>query len=306
MFTLAHLTDVHLGPLPPGAAWHNFALKRPIGCLSWSLRRHKLHDPAIAALIAADIRNTAPGHVALTGDIVNIAAYAEFAPAARWMQALGSPQSLTFVPGNHDCYVNVPWQHGLAHFAPWMAGDMRVKQTQTDARIATPFPFVRLRKNIALIGLSSAQPQPLHRAAGALGPLQLQSLARLLRDLRERGFARIVLIHHPPLPGLAAARKALKDSAALRDILVQEGAELVLHGHNHQHMMNPLKTRFGTCHVMGAPSASMAAAEHYPPAAWYLYRIHRQDGGWRANVTVRSFEPQSRAIVTSAEFSLST
>ncbi|MBC8036661.1 MAG: metallophosphoesterase [Rhizobiales bacterium] len=306
MFSLAHLSDVHLGPLPPGALWRNFQMKRPIGYLSWRFNRRKLHDPLIAAAIAADIKAAAPDHVAFTGDMVNISAWAEFPVAARWIAALGSPEGLSFVPGNHDTYVNCPWEYGLGHFAPWMTGDMEVERTETDSRVATPFPFVRLRKNVALIGLCSARLQPLRRAAGRLGSVQLESLAPLLRDLRERGYARVVMIHHPPLPGLAPPRKALEDAEALHQVLLREGAELVLHGHNHQHMLNPLATRHGTCHVIGVPSASMHPASNYPPAAWYLYRIERQDGRWLTAVTVRSIDPASLSIVTTSEFGLST
>ncbi len=270
------------------------------------MNRRKLHDPLIAEAIAADIKARAPDHVAFTGDIINVAAWAEFPLAAEWIARLGHPEHLSFVPGNHDTYVNCPWKQGLGHLAPWMTGDLHVKQTEIDTRIATPFPFVRLRQNVALIGLSSARLQPLRKAAGRVGAVQLQSLAVLLRDLRERGFARVVMIHHPPLPGLAPPRKALEDAAALRDVLVQEGAELVLHGHNHFHMLNPLTTRHGTCHVIGVPSASMHPASTYPPAAWYLYQIDRQDGHWRTAVMVRSIDPASLSIVTASEFALST
>jgi 3',5'-cyclic AMP phosphodiesterase CpdA len=136
--------------------------------------------------------------------------------------------------------------------------------------------------------------------------VQLQSLSVLLRDLRERGYARAVLIHHPPLPGLAPSRKALEDADSLRQVLVQEGAELVLHGHNHRHMLNPLATRHGACHALGVPSASMHPASKYPPASWYLYRIERQNGRWITAVTVRSVDPASHRIVTASEFALST
>lgn len=292
--------------MPPGAAWRNFQLKRPIGYLSWQFRRRKLHDPLVAAAIASDIKAAAPDHVALTGDMVNISAWAEFPAAARWIARLGSPEGLSFVPGNHDAYVHCPWEHGLGHFAPWMTGDLHVKPAQTDSQIATPFPFVRLRKNVALIGLSSALPQSLRRAGGRLGAVQLKSLSVLLRDLRERGYARVVLIHHPPLPGLASPRKALEDAGALRQVLEREGAELVLHGHNHLHMLSPLATRYGACHAVGVPSASMHPASGYAPAAWYLYRIDRQDGHWVTAVTVRSIDPASRRIVTTSEFALST
>jgi 3',5'-cyclic AMP phosphodiesterase CpdA len=305
VFTLAHFSDLHLGPLPRGAAWRDFALKRPIGYMSWRLKRHRLHVPAIADAIAADIAAAAPDHVALTGDIVNISARDEFPAAARWLKRFGAAKGLTFVPGNHDTYVRFGWEHGLGHLAPYMTGDMRVAKAQATPQIASPFPFVRLRKNVALIGLCSALPQPLHKAAGRLGGLQLESAATLLRELRERGYYRCVLIHHPPLPDLAPSRKALADAALFRDVLLLEGAELVLHGHNHHHSLVELASRFGTVNVVGVPSASMGESLHHEPAAWYRYAIARQNGLWHTGLTVRAWNPESRSIRTTAEFALS-
>jgi 3',5'-cyclic AMP phosphodiesterase CpdA len=306
VFSLAHLSDVHLGPLPPGAAWRNFRLKRPIGFLSWQLRRRKRHDNEVAELIAADIRAAAPDHVALTGDVVNVAAHEEFPAAARWLERLGPASALTFVPGNHDCYVRCAWEDCLGHLAPWMVGDMRVKATETCGQIAVPFPFVRLRRNVALIGLATGRPQALHRAAGSLGKLQIDSLAVLLRDLRERGYARVVLIHHPPLPGLASNRKALDDALALKDVLAAEGAEVVLYGHNHRHMVSRLPTRFGTCHAVGVASASMRADAGRDAAAWHRLDIVRQDGRWLTRLTVRGLDAAGASMTTTAEYTLSS
>ncbi len=306
MFSLAHLSDLHLGPLPAGSARRHFALKRTIGVFNWRLNRHRVHSMAVASAIAADIVASAPDHVALTGDMVNVAAHDEFTAAARWLRNFGDPGWISFVPGNHDTYVRMDWKHGLAHFADYMQGDMRVALAQSSAQIATPFPYVRLRRNVALIGVSTAVPQPLHRAAGLLGDTQLESLAYLLSDLRERGYARVVMIHHPPLPGLALPRKALADAPALRDVLENHGAELVLHGHNHEHMLNTLNSRFGMVHVLGVPSASLIQSEHHPVAAWNHYRILRQGGKWHIQVTVRSFDPVARQVGHLTEFALSS
>lgn len=304
MITLAHLSDLHLGPLPDGAARRHFALKRTLGVINWRLGRHRQHSPAIADAIAADILASAPDHVALTGDIVNVSAHDEFTNAAQWMSTFGAPTWVSFVPGNHDTYVRMDWQHGLSGLAPYMQGDMRVSLTQSTAQIRTPFPYVRLRRNVALIGVSTAVPQPLHRASGELGETQRQSLAALLPDLRERGYARVVMIHHPPLPGLARPRRALLDAGPFRDILETHGAELILHGHNHEPMQNSLPTRFGTAHVLGVPSASMTGLAHHAPAAWNLYAIQRQGGKWSIDVTIRSFDPVARTISTTGQFSL--
>ncbi|MCA3559858.1 MAG: metallophosphoesterase [Aestuariivirga sp.] len=305
VFSLAHLSDLHLGPLPAGAAHRHFAFKRAIGVMNWRLRRHRVHSPAVALAIAADIVRSAPDHVAVTGDLVNVAARAEFAAAARWMKTFGAADWISFVPGNHDCYVRMAWEHGLSHLEPYMQGDMRVNLTQETPQILTPFPYVRLRRNVALIGLSTGVPQPLHRAAGQLGGTQLNSLSQLLRDLRERGYARVVMIHHPPLPGLAQPRKALIDSSLLRAVLEDQGAELVLHGHNHQHMANSFLSRFGVVHVLGVPSASAAQNRRHPLAAWNLYRIQRQAGKWQIDVSIRGYDPASREVAPLAEFALS-
>ena len=294
--TLAHLSDVHLGPLPKSAAWKNFALKRLVGTLSWKLRRQKLHDPAIASAIVEDIKAAAPDHVAFTGDLLNISAHAEFTRAAAWMKNFGEPAWISFVPGNHDAYVPVPWEEGLGHLAPFMAGDM--------ASADSVFPYVRLRRNLAMIGLNSGVPQSLHRAAGSLGPKQIDALAKLLRDLKARGYYRAVMIHHPPLPGLAPPRKALDDAAQLREVLRDEGAEIVMHGHNHREMLTVLESREGVIPVVGVPSASMNSGGNYEPAAWNLYEISRNQGKWATQVSIRGWDPLLHRIVARNQFML--
>jgi 3',5'-cyclic AMP phosphodiesterase CpdA len=287
-----------LGPLPPGAAWQNFALKRVIGALNWNLRRHKQHDRAISSSLVADIVAASPDHVAFTGDLLNLSAYAEFPRAARWLQSFGDPAWISYVPGNHDAYVPVPWKHGLAHLAPYMTGDMAAAGSQTS------FPYVRLRRNLAIIGLNSGVPQALGRAGGSLGPGQLEILPEILHDLKARGYYRAVMIHHPPLPGLAPPRKALRDAAQLRDILASEGAELVLHGHNHQQMLNVLAGRDGNIPIIGVPSASMNETGHAEPAAWNLYEINRNQGAWVTHVSIRAWDPKSRRMVAKNHFML--
>ena len=88
MFTLAHLSDLHLGPLPRADSWRDYLGKRALGKISWHRRRRFLHDPAIAMAMVADIKAHAPDHVALTGDLINIALKQEFVHAAEWLQGL--------------------------------------------------------------------------------------------------------------------------------------------------------------------------------------------------------------------------
>jgi 3',5'-cyclic AMP phosphodiesterase CpdA len=152
--------------------------------------------------------------------------------------------------------------------------------------------------------LNSGVPQSLIKAAGSLGPRQLEALPGLLHDLKAKGYYRAVMIHHPPLPGLAPPRKALSDAARLADILANEGAELVLHGHNHQQMLNVLAGRDGNIPVIGVPSASMNGTGHTEPAAWNLYEISRNQGTWLTEVSTRAWDPESRRMMPKNQFTL--
>ena len=73
MFTLAHISDVHLGPLPDGAALRHFKAKRIVGYMSWQLERRKLHDPAVEELLlllAGGLRFAKLGAWSFAGDEV--------------------------------------------------------------------------------------------------------------------------------------------------------------------------------------------------------------------------------------------
>ena len=55
--------------------------------------------------LVADMQAQRPDHIAVTGDLVNLALEAEFTPAQAWLESVGTPQRVTVVPGNHDAYV---------------------------------------------------------------------------------------------------------------------------------------------------------------------------------------------------------
>ncbi len=289
-FSLAHLSDVHLGPLPAAWTFRHFRLKRLIGGANWARKRHNLHNLDIAAAAVASIHAAEPDHIAFTGDLLNISAWEEFPRGREWMEKFGSPLDLSFVPGNHDAYVDVPYEDGLAQFAPWMMAD-GVKDE------ALQFPYVRLRRNVALIGLCTALPQALHKAGGTLGEHQLRNLPHVLKSLQDQGFYRVVMIHHPPLPGLASPRKALTDAEALQNILKDKGCELVLHGHNHRTMENWFETRSGPAVAIGVASASGAPQGRHESAGWNLFRIRRQHGRWQATIARHHWDAASGRFI---------
>ena len=72
MFTLAHLSDPHLAPLP-APRWRELIGKRVTGYINWQRRRRFIHDADVLAKIVADLKAQAPDHIAVTGDLTNIA-----------------------------------------------------------------------------------------------------------------------------------------------------------------------------------------------------------------------------------------
>ena len=281
--------------MPQGAVLSNFKFKRVVGAISWFAKRRQQHRPEIAAMLAKDIRAQKPDHVAFTGDLLNIAALKEFDRGLRWLEAFGKPDWLSYSPGNHDAYVAVPWARGLAKFEPYMSSDLN----QPDL-----FPFIRLRRYVALIGLNGACPQSLWQAGGEIGSAQLARLKQKLDALKLRGFYRVVMIHHPPAPGLAHPLRSLKDAGELADVLKSSGAELVIHGHNHTTSLNTLEGTSGQIPIIGVPSASLKSGIGHHSAAWNNYEIARIKGQWQTKVKVRELNPSSTGFTTTREFVL--
>jgi 3',5'-cyclic AMP phosphodiesterase CpdA len=281
MFTLAHLSDPHISPLPPVRVMDLIG-KRLVGFTNWRLRRSVRHDPAAMAAIERDIKAAKPDHIAVLGDLVNICLPAEFPRAAAFLARLGAPQDVSLVPGNHDAYVRA---HARTFLSAWRAnltGD-------TPAANGEPFPFVRRRGPVALIGLSTALPTLPFLATGTLGRRQLERLSALLRDIQREGLFRVVLLHHPPA-GKRAPHKVLTDAGAFREVIAAHGAELILHGHDHCRSMRTLKGPRGDVPLLGVPSASAPGTDGLP-GGWNLYRIDGTAGAWRCEVELRELKP---------------
>jgi len=274
-FTLAHLSDVHLGPLPPiGARYWN--VKRLLGWLNWQRRRRHLYSRDVLDQIVADIAEQAPDHIAVTGDLANLGLPAEHELALAWLGTLGDPERVTVIPGNHDIYSRIGADHGTARWHPHMsantaASDYAIAESMSGDAV---FPFVRRFGRLAIIALNSAVPTlPLY-AIGRIGKAQLDRLARILDRLGAEGLTRVVLIHHPPLPGLAKARHDLRDADALAEVLGRHGAELVLHGHEHISSEHWHPASSGHIPIIGVPSASLSRPyNNEPPARYHLYRL---------------------------------
>jgi 3',5'-cyclic AMP phosphodiesterase CpdA len=289
---LAHLSDPHLAPLPQ-PQWSELIGKRATGYLNWQRRRHLVHRADVLARIVADLKAQLPDHIAVTGDLVNIALPGEYPPARAFLESLGLPHDVTLVPGNHDAYVRSAAPHREQHWGDYMRGD-------DGATGELSFPFVRRRGPLALIGLSTAVPSPPFMATGRLGGAQLARLGAALDSCA--GLFRVVLIHHPPLSKPSRRFKRLLDGIELRLALARHGAELVIHGHDHERARIELAGPGGPggprrIPVVGVPSASEAPPGRHDPAGYNLYRIEGTSGAWRCEMVSRGLARDGAAIV---------
>ena len=264
--TIAHLSDVHLPPVA-GFTPRHWNVKRTLGWLNWQRKRRFIHCRAALDAIVADAKAQRPDHILVSGDLINIGLPAEYEAALEWLGTVGPPDRVSVVPGNHDIYVRMASDPGVARWTPYMTGE------GTSGEHA--FPYVRRIGGVAIVGLNSSVPTPVGFARGLLGRPQLDRLGATLEALAGEGLVRLVMIHHPPLPGLAPRRRALVDADALEAVLRRRGAELVVFGHNHRN----IRVMSGGIPVVGVASASAARAYRDEPAGCYnLIRVTPRDG----------------------------
>jgi len=275
-FLLGHISDPHVGPvLRP--RWRELAGKRFTGYLNWRRGRYLVHDMPTLARITTDMLAQKPDHVALTGDLVNIGLESEFVTAQRFIESVGDGRFVSVIPGNHDVYVRSSFRYFIASASPWMTGDGEKQAT---------FPYTRVRDGVALIGLSSGVPTAPLLASGELGDPQLRALGASLNAAKTAGHIRVVMIHHPPTRNGANLGRGLRDARAFEKVLQVNGADLVIHGHNHRHSVVRIKGPDGTTvPVVGVPSASAIPGSLSHRAAYHLYRIERM--GERVNIEMR-------------------
>jgi 3',5'-cyclic AMP phosphodiesterase CpdA len=285
VFTLAHLSDPHL-PMPAARAGE-LLNKRATGYFNWWRNRVHLHVPEALAGIVADIKAQQPDHIALTGDLINVALPEEFRRAARWLEDLGPPERITVIPGNHDVYVPIPWDQGLGLWGAYMAGDGQPRAKGFDV-----FPTLRRRDGVALIGLSTGVPKPPLLATGDLGPAQIARAEQLLAEAGREGLCRVVMIHHPPLTDQSRF-KHLTDAAAFQAMIRKVGCEVILHGHNHRSEVARISGPRGAVPVLGVTSASAAPGSKYGRARYHLIRIEREGEGWTLKVEIRALKPDA-------------
>lgn len=286
MFRLAHISDVHLGPLP-AVTYRDLASKRMVGYVNWQRnRRRHMHDAVIGEIVA-DLKTSGPDHLAVTGDLVNLALDSEIDTARLWLETLGSPLDVSVVPGNHDAYVPGAFDKACRSWGAWMRGDDVNSPISRDT-----FPYLRVRGNIALIGVTTARATAPFMANGFFMEGQAARLTRILEETGRRGLCRVIMIHHPPVRDAVAQHKRLFGIGRFRTVVDRAGAELVLHGHSHL----PTLHHLGRIPVVGVAAAGQSPGGSHPAAQYNLLDIDGDKDAWRIRLTRRGLVDKSQPI----------
>lgn len=259
-----HVSDIHLLDLRGVRPWHYFN-KRITGRINLAVKRRRLHDERIFDAVLDCGRRLGADRLVVTGDLTNLALPSEFAHARAKLSDAGMP--VTVIPGNHDTYTKGAVRRRLfeQHFADFMDGE----------RDGDTFPFVQRLGPAALVGVSTGITSlPLY-ATGAVGPAQLERLEAMLARLSTEGLMRIVLIHHPPVAGVSKPRHDLLDLGAFGEVIARQGAELILHGHEHRCVDSTLPGPHGDVPVHGVASGTSCSTRPGRQASFSLYEVDR-------------------------------
>lgn len=282
---IAHCSDLHLLSLE-GARALDFASKRWIGGMNLLTNRGRHYHTEAFEDMVADFPGAGIEHVLCTGDVTNLALEQEFLYARERFDriALG-PAGVTVLPGNHDSYVAA----GATHFQTVFADHFASDDGWSDGGDAA-WPVVRVRGPLAILGLSTSLQTPWFTAWGRIGEAQLARLEAALCDPRLAGKVRVVAIHHPPAGKRAQSRiRGLRDRDAFAAVLARAGAELVVHGHEHQDLAESLPGPTGAIPVLGVPSGTYEANRPERTARYRIFDIE---------VDPSSPDPRATALIS--------
>ena len=278
---IAHLSDLHVLSME-GVSGMRFLNKRLTGYMNLKLKRQHVHRSHTVVALLREVRRQNPEHVVITGDLTNLALEPEFEAVREMLdKELGlDPSRVSVVPGNHDLYTRgaLRSQRFTSYFAPYVTSDLPALA----ANIALgPFPYVRLRENVAIIGLSSAVPRPPLVASGELGAPQSAALRAILAHDEVKKRTPVFLLHHPPKNPDSAVKTALEglwDAAALTANCNHLSRGLLLHGHLHRRIHRAHRTPSGSLDSVGATSASLHHEHEDRMAGFNTYDIDASGG----------------------------
>ncbi|MEM1347728.1 MAG: metallophosphoesterase, partial [Myxococcota bacterium] len=260
---LGHISDLHVFAMARSKPWR-FANKRVLGGANLLLRRKNTHQTSLIHKAIAKLGTLGADHVAVTGDLTNLALEEEFDAARAIVDTiLGAPEAVSIIPGNHDYYVASASRKRAFEraFSAYLSSDLPRLQGELG------YPFCHLREGVAIVGLSSGVATPAFFSGGRVRQEQLLLAREIFSHDRVQGRARVLMVHHHVLPFEHAhsseRRRGISNAADVVRMARECAVDLLIHGHNHYYQVHvvPHLAGDGDMVVSEAGSVSQAVAK---------------------------------------------
>ncbi len=190
-----------------------------------------------------------PDAVAVSGDLTQRCANAEFEQARRYLDAMRETAPVIVIPGNHD----VRWIGAVArNFDFGLLGNRSAhefkyskytRHISPDLNPSLEVPGAVIAGCNTAHGISRGSLTRRFRDLGVIGHVNKRDL-RKVEEAFERAApdaARVVMIHHNPIRGETSRRHGLANTRQALAAFARLGAELVLCGHDHQEAIHTVE-----------------------------------------------------------------
>jgi len=284
---IAHLSDLHILDLK-NVGPRDFLGRRLVGSVNLLTRRRGAHSTGIFERLLEDLIEQNPDHSVITGDLSNLALESEFERVAAYLRLLWGYERLSVIPGNHDYYTPeaVHDRRFEKTFYPYMFPEF----SDLDAEF---YPYGKRLGSVSIFGLCSAVLPPVGFAWGEVKQPQMMRFVQLVHEPRFRNTFKIVLVHHHfhERRGLGEFTATMQRRDELADLLLENGVDLVLHGHDHIPRFGWLTGAGRRIPVIGAGSATATSPR---PDLTARYNIYTIENGALVDREVRRYDDRTR------------
>ncbi len=285
-YSISHISDLHL-PIKKKPKYKELFNKRIIGFINWHLNRKNNHSDNIIRDLINDLKKQGSDHLIVSGDLVNLSLEDEYINASKILKKISIPENISVVPGNHDCYIQMDFDKSITHWKDYIKTDVVLSKYFKMKK--NTFPYLKVRNEIALIGLSTAIPTLPFMCYGKIGKDQLRKLEDIFIYLSKKNYFKILILHHPIHKIGTFNYKGLIDNDKLIKLLDDYNIELLLHGHLHKDSTTYLKTKNSIIPCFGIPSSSKVNKKT-KQTSYNKYEIYKMNGEWNFNAYRRIYK----------------
>ncbi len=287
---LAHVSDLHLLDLE-GVSWKRFLNRRVFGGANLLFRRAREYRPEVVEVMVDDLLKEEVDHVAVSGDLTNLALEGEFDRVFHLFKLLGGRDKVSVVPGNHDYYTFAAAESRKfeKYFYPFF--DVGFSDLDVDI-----YPYQKRVGDLLIVGVNSATRTLPPMSYGTVGDRQLNLLDKVLGSAQARSCFTCLLMHHAlhRRDRLTETMSGLLNRDRVLDLVDKHRVDLVLYGHDHRGRVWKREQQGHTTYLVCCGSSSRVVPD---PARVARYRIIHIEEGRIRRIDTKVYDPIARRFM---------